>query len=65
VRFAASLVAVPEPRPEGGKLKSAEEVAKEAETFNARASGWAYRLPVYKLEYMTRTLADLVEDKTE
>jgi hypothetical protein len=65
VRFAASLVAVPEPRPEGGKLKSAEEVAKEAESFNARAAGWAYRLPVYKFEYMTRTLADLVEDKTE
>ncbi len=53
-----------DPLPEGAKLKSAEDVAKEAAALNARTAGWAYRLPGYKIEYMTRSLADLVEDKT-
>jgi len=53
-----------DPVPEGSKLKTAADVAKEAEALNARTAGWAYRLPAYKIDYMTRSLADLVEDKT-
>jgi hypothetical protein len=66
VRFAARFepAAARDPLPEDAKLKSADDVAKEAAALNARTAGWAYRLPGYKIEYMTRSVADLVEDKT-
>jgi hypothetical protein len=63
VRFVAKHTAPAEPIPEGGKLKPAADVAKEAETIAKRTAGWAYKLPGYKMEYMTRKLADLVDDK--
>ena len=47
----------------GERLKSADDARKEAEALNARAAGWAYKLPAYKVEHMSRALADLVEDK--
>jgi hypothetical protein len=66
MRFAARFepAAALDPLPEGAKLKPADDVAKEAAALNARTAGWAYRLPGYKIEYMTRSSADLVEDKT-
>ena len=66
VRFDASFdpVSALDPLPEAAKLKSAEDVAKEVAALNARTAGWAYRLPSYKIEYMTRSLNDLVEDNT-
>jgi len=48
---------------EGEKLKKPEDAAKEAEEIGKRLSGWAYRLPAYKAEQMTKKIADLVEDK--
>ena len=65
VRFVARVEAASalDPLPEGAKLKPAEDVAKEAAALNARMAGWVYRLPGYKIEYMTRSLDDLVEDK--
>jgi hypothetical protein len=56
--YAAPAAAV-----EGEKLKKPEDAAKDAEAISKRAAGWAFRLPQYKLEYMTRKVADLVEDK--
>jgi hypothetical protein len=43
------------------RLKSAEDAAKEANEINARVSGWAYKLPDYKVEAMRRKLEDLLE----
>jgi hypothetical protein len=57
-RYAAPAAAVT-----GERLKTADDARKEAETINARAAGWAYKLPNYKVEHMSRALADLVEDK--
>lgn len=64
-RFAAKFEAPPEPvKAEGEtKLKSADEVQKEAEAINARVGGWAYKLPTYKVETLRRKLDDLLEQK--
>jgi len=53
----------PPPAKEGAKdkPKSAEEVAKEVETFNARTKGWAYEVTKYKAEDFTKTLADVID----
>jgi hypothetical protein len=48
---------------EGDKLKKPDEVAAEAAQLDKRVHGWAYRLPAYKAEQMSRKIADLVEDK--
>jgi hypothetical protein len=66
VRFEARFEAgaALDPLPEDAKLKAADDVAKEAAALTSRTAGWAYRLPSFKIEYMTRTAADLVEDKT-
>lgn len=48
---------------EGEKLKKPEDVAAEAAAIEKRLHGWAYRLPAYKAEQMSRKIADLVEDK--
>ena len=45
------------------KLKSADDVKKEAEAINAKAGGWAYKLPAYKAETLRRKLEDLLEQK--
>ncbi len=48
---------------EGDKLKKPDEVAAEAAQIAKRTHGWAYRVPAYKAEQMSRKIADLVEDK--
>lgn len=50
---------------EGGPLKSADAVAREAATINDRAAAWVYKLPAYKAEALRRTLNDLTEEKKE
>jgi hypothetical protein len=61
-RFSAK--AEPPAKPvEGGKLKSADDVKKEADAINAKAGGWAYKLPAYKIEALRRKLEDLLEQK--
>lgn len=44
-----------------GKLKTPEEVQKEVDAFNARVSGWAYKIADWKLEYMRRKFVELTE----
>ncbi len=61
-RFAATYEAPATPV-EGAKLKKPEDAAKEAADIAKRTAGWAYKIPNYKLEYMQRKVADLVEDK--
>jgi hypothetical protein len=65
VKFAAAQdTAVTAPAPKEGekdKPKTAEEVAKEVEAFNARVKGWAYEVSKYKAEDFTKTLDDVVE----
>ncbi len=52
------------PKTEGeSKLKSADDVRKEADTINARVGGWAYKLQTYKAETLRRKLEDLLEQK--
>jgi hypothetical protein len=66
IRLNASFEAPAEPvKPEGAKakLKSAEDVQKEAAQLNARTANWAYRMPTYKAEAMRRKLNDLLEEK--
>jgi len=48
---------------DGSKLKSADDVKKEAEAINAKAGGWAYKLPAYKAEALRRKMEDLLEQK--
>jgi Domain of unknown function (DUF4340) len=45
------------------KLKSADDVKKEAEAINARVGGWAYKLQTYRAEALRRKLEDLLEQK--
>jgi hypothetical protein len=45
------------------RLRSPEDAAKQAEEIAARARGWAFRFPDFKIEQMTRRMADLVEPK--
>jgi hypothetical protein len=61
-RFAAKSEPPAQPT-EGGKLRSAEDVKKEAEAINAKVGGWAYKLPNYKAEALRRKLEDLLEQK--
>lgn len=61
-RFAARH-APPAAPVEGEKLKKPDEVAAEATQVDKRVHGWAYRLPTYKAEQMTKKIADLVEEK--
>jgi hypothetical protein len=61
-RFTAK--AEPPAKPvEGDKLKSADDVKKEADAINAKVGGWAYKLPAYKVEPLRRKLEDLLEQK--
>lgn len=55
--------AIPATPATGEKLKSPEDVAKEVDAIEKHLHGWAFRLPAYKVETMTRKIADLVEDK--
>jgi hypothetical protein len=61
-RFKAHAAAPATPV-EGDKLKSPEDVAKEVAAIEKNLHGWAFRLPAYKVETMTRKIADLVDDK--
>ena len=52
------------PKVEGeSKLKSPDDVKKEAEAINARVGGWAYKLQTYKAETLRKKLDDLLEQK--
>jgi hypothetical protein len=65
VRFSAKAEppATP-PKVEGeSKLRSADEVKKEAEAINARTGGWAYKLQTYKIETLRKKVEDLLEQK--
>ena len=46
------------------RLHSAEDTQKQAEAIAAKTKGWAYRFPDYKVEQMTKRVADLTEPKT-
>lgn len=45
------------------KLKSADEVRKEAESINTKFGGWVYMLPNWKIDPMRKKLDDLLESK--
>jgi hypothetical protein len=64
-RFAAKAEppATPAKTEGDSKLKSAEDVKKEAESINARVGGWAYKLQTYKAETLRKKLEDLLEQK--
>jgi hypothetical protein len=62
-RYEAPTASPSEDETKEGKLKSADDVKKEVETFNARVGAWAYRLPDWKTENLRKKLADLVEDE--
>jgi hypothetical protein len=47
------------------KLKTAEEVKKEAETLKAKFSGWVFELPKYKVEVLTKKREDLITTEQE
>jgi len=61
-RYEAPAAAPSEEETKEGKLKSADDVKKEVETFNARVSTWAYRLPDWKTDNLRKKLSDLVEE---
>jgi len=65
VRLAAKAAPPAQPvKTEGdSKLKSADDVKKEADAINAKVGGWAYKLPAYKVESMRRKMEDLLEQK--
>jgi hypothetical protein len=48
----------------GARLRSPEDAAKQAEEIAARAKGWAFRFPDFKIEQLTRRVADLTEPKS-
>ena len=67
VRFAASYAA-PADKPseadaKAGKLKTADEVQKEVAALNAKAKGWVYKIPEWKVDDLRKKTADLVEDE--
>lgn len=41
------------------------EVVAEADALNARANGWAYRIPAFKAEAMDQRLVDLLREPTD
>ena len=45
------------------RLRSPEDAAKQAAEIAAKTKGWAYRFPDYKVEQMTKRVADLIEPK--
>lgn len=67
VRFSAKYVApAAAPAEEdvtAAKLKSADEVQKEADALNAKGQAWVYRVPDWKLDTLRKKMPDLVEDE--
>lgn len=61
--FEAPAVPVDPGAHPNARLQTAEAAAKQAEEIAARARGWAFRFPDFKIEQMTRRVADLVEPK--
>jgi hypothetical protein len=47
------------------KLKTAEEVKKEAETLKTKFSGWVFELPKYKAEVLAKKHEDLITTEKE
>lgn len=62
-RFEAPAASPSEDEVKEGKLKSADEVRKDAEAINARASAWLYRLPDWKTDNLRKKIADLLEEE--
>jgi hypothetical protein len=46
-----------------GKLKTPDEVKKEAETLAAKTSAWAYRIADWKLDNLRKKVGDLLEEE--
>lgn len=46
-----------------GKLETPADVQKEVAALNAKAKGWVYKVPDWKVENLRKTTADLVEDE--
>ncbi|HEX9465318.1 MAG TPA: DUF4340 domain-containing protein [Alphaproteobacteria bacterium] len=46
-----------------GKLKSADEVKKEADALNTKSQAWVYKIPDWKLDTLRKKMPDLVEDE--
>jgi hypothetical protein len=46
-----------------GRLKSAEDVKKEAESIAAKTRGWAYKLPDWKFDLLRKRLIGLIEEQ--
>lgn len=67
LRFAATYqaptTAPSEDETKAGKLKSADDVKKEADALNAKTQAWAYKVPDWKLDNLRKKTADLVEDE--
>lgn len=62
-RFTPPATAPSEQDVKDGKLKTPEEVKKEAETFAAKTSAWAYRVPDWKLDNLRKKVGDLLEEE--
>ena len=62
-RYAAPAAAPSDDDAKAAKLKTAEEVQKEAVAVNAKGKDWVYRIPDWKLDNLRKKTADLVEDE--
>ncbi len=61
--YAAPAAAPSDDDAKAGKLKKPEDVQKEAASLNAKAKGWVYKLPDWKVGNLRKKTADLVEDE--
>lgn len=61
--YAAPAAAPSEADMKAGKLKKPDEVQKEVAALNAKAKGWLYKVPDWKVDNLRKTTADLVEDE--
>lgn len=67
VRFSATYAAPATPPSDddvkAAKLKTADDVKKEAEALNAKSQAWVYKIPDWKLDNLRKKMPDLVEDE--
>jgi len=62
-KYAAPTAAPSEDDVKAAKLKTADEVQKEAAALNAKGQDWVYKIPDWKLDNLRKKTADLVEDE--
>jgi hypothetical protein len=48
---------------EGGNVEGMDGAAGRAAEINTRVSGWAYRIPKYKFDSMSKRMGDLLQEE--